>query len=84
MKKMLFAKTYHVDGKTYNSGEIYPIEETPGSIDRWIRRGCKIIKEEIIKEEVKEEIIKEIKEEIKEEEVKEKKIIKKVLKKRSK
>jgi hypothetical protein len=64
MVKMKFFRRYEVDGKTYEAGKVYEIEETPGTVDRWVRRGCQIIDEREEEKEV--EKAEEVKEDKKE------------------
>jgi len=63
--KIKFNKTYVLptDGITYEEGKVYDIEETPGSVDRWLKRGCTLVEEVKEEEKVKEEkVVDEVKE----------------------
>ena len=57
---MFFPKGVNVKGTDFIAGEVNEVEETPGSIDRWLIRGCTIVEDEPkkeVKEEKKEEVV---------------------------
>ena len=50
---MFFPRNLKDGSKIYEKGKVYEIADTPGSINRWIIRGCTIVEEEPKKEEKK-------------------------------
>jgi hypothetical protein len=45
MKKMFFPKGVRTEGTGYVAGQVNEVEETPGSVMRWLARGCTIVEE---------------------------------------
>lgn len=64
MKKLFFPKDVNVSNTGFIAGQVNDVEETPGSIQRWILRGCTVFEDV---EEALEELAKEVAEEVAEE-----------------
>jgi len=48
MKKMFFPKFVNVKGTDFLAGEVNEVEETSGSINRWLIRGCTIVEDKCV------------------------------------
>lgn len=83
--KMFFPVNVNTGKTGYVAGVVNDVLETPGSVQRWLNRGCTIVKEEPKKEEIIEEP-KEVEkvEEKEENEVVEEVVVPKKTKKRTK
>jgi len=46
MKRMFFPEHVNVRGTGFEADRINEVEETPGSINRWLIRGCTIVEDE--------------------------------------
>ena len=56
MKRMYFPPNVKVGKTGFIPGQINEVEETPGSVQRWLLRGCKIVEDEkVVQDEVVED-----------------------------
>lgn len=74
--KMFFPANVNTGKTGYIAGEFNDVLETPGSVQRWLNRGCTIVEENIEEpkkeiEEPKKEIVEEIEEKVENEVVEE-------------
>ena len=60
MKKMFFPKDTNVGNTGFIAGQINEVEETSGSVQRWIIRGCTIVDEKPIVDE-EEKVVEDVK-----------------------
>lgn len=60
--KMFFPANVNTGKTGYIAGQNNDVLETPGSVQRWLTRGCTIVEEKI--EEPKKEIVEEIEEKV--------------------
>ena len=75
MKKMFFPENINVGSSGYIAGKVNEVVETPGSVDRWLNRGCNIVEDSpIIENKIGDVKVEDVGEVIVEEKIDDKKV----------